>query len=135
MSCGGPHQTPCEEIMAAMLLFLDNEIADGNQLQAVKVHLQECPPCEGVIANERAGLELLQSLLNRSCCETAPEELFAKIFDQTQMLADQMIAMHNSQFIGQTQFFAEYSRTEITVDGVTQIIETSHEIRRDFPIE
>ena len=35
----------------------------------------------------------------------------------------------------QTEIITQYRRTEITIDGETQIeIETSHEIRRDFPI-
>jgi hypothetical protein len=34
----------------------------------------------------------------------------------------------------QTEIIRSYRRTEITIDGETQIeIETSHEIRRDFP--
>jgi hypothetical protein len=35
--------------------------------------------------------------------------------------------------MGQTEIITKYSRTEITIDGETQIeIETSHEIWRDF---
>ncbi len=33
-----------------------------------------------------------------------------------------------------TQFYSQYRKTEITIDGETTIeIEESHEIRRDFP--
>ncbi len=141
MSCGGPHETPCHDVMHALVLFIDNELQDSGQVQALNIHFQECPPCKGTLEQEKAALSLLQSLLGRSCQEAAPEDLKAKIFAQTEELAAQMNLLYQNQIgagqfgagqFGTSQFFSEYTRTEITVDGVTQIIETSHEIRGDF---
>jgi hypothetical protein len=70
-------------------------------------------------------------LLTRSCFETAPTELHDRIHSQLSALEAQIIAQQG--FVAQTEIFTQYSRTEITVDGETQIIETTHEIRRDFP--
>ena len=32
MSCGNPHETPCHDILHALVLFVDHEIEDQNQL-------------------------------------------------------------------------------------------------------
>ena len=141
MSCGNPHETACHDVLHAIILFIDNELEDFGQVQALNLHFQECPPCAGTLAQERSAISLLQSLLSRSCQELAPEDLKAKIVAQTEDLAAQMNVIYQNQMgpgqfnhsqFNQSQFFAEYTRTEITVDGVTQIIETSHEIRGDF---
>ncbi len=132
MSCGNPHQTSCEEILNAMFIFLDHEIEDAHQYQAFEIHFQECPPCMGTMVQERQALSLIQSLLNRSCQEVAPEELINRIHEQTQALAAEMNSMQQGSLPTETHFISGYTRTEISVDGVTQIIETSHEIRRDF---
>jgi hypothetical protein len=52
-------------------------------------------------------------------------------------VADQIRELGARELSGftQTEIITQYRRTEITVDGATQIeIETSHEIRRDFPL-
>jgi len=132
MSCGNPHETSCEEILNAMFIFLDHEIEDVHQYQAFELHFQECPPCQGTKLQEQKALSLIQSLLSRSCQEVAPEDLLNRIHEQTQALAEEMNSMHQASLPIETQVISGYTRTEISVDGVTQIIETSHEIRRDF---
>jgi hypothetical protein len=85
--------------------------------------------CESLVLFQRATLNLIQSLLTRSCCESAPSSLQEQIALRLAELANQeMITSSQSEIITQ------YRRTEITIDGQTSIeIETSHEIRRDFP--
>jgi mycothiol system anti-sigma-R factor len=134
MSCGNPHQTPCRDILHALVLFIDHEIHDQSQVHAVEIHLQECPPCAATEVQERRSISLLQALLGRSCFEPAPEELHDRILAQTQELANKMSVTFQSPASGPFQIFSEYSRTEITVDGVTQIIETTSEFRSDFPL-
>jgi mycothiol system anti-sigma-R factor len=135
VSCGNPHETPCQEVLNALFIFLDNEIEDANLHHAIEVHLQECTPCQLQKEYESQVLQLMKAMLGRSCSETAPEELVDRIFQQNEALADQMMALQQSQMGMQTQYYSEFTHTEITVDGVTQIIQTSHEIRRDFPLQ
>jgi hypothetical protein len=53
--------------------------------------------------------------------------LQSRIAKQTALLASQMFSP--------TQVITEYRRTETTINGETHIeIETTHEIRRDFPL-
>jgi mycothiol system anti-sigma-R factor len=131
--CGHDHEITCEEISNALYIYLDHEIQDPMQLQQLQIHFQDCPPCKGTMEQEKQALELLRALLHRSCNEEAPADLKQQIFAQTQSLAEQMNAILNAQ-LPETHIYSEYIRTEITVDGVTQIVETSHEIRRDFPL-
>ena len=53
-----------------------------------------------------------------------------------EQIAHELHRLQLEQLAGftQTEIIRSYRRTEITIDGETQIeIETSHEIRRDFP--
>ena len=125
-------QCNCNDVMGSMLVFIDNEIDDSAQFNAIAFHLQDCPTCREAVEFERTQLNLIRSLLTRSCFETAPTELHDRIHSQLSALEAQIIAQQG--FVAQTEIFTQYSRTEITVDGETQIIETTHEIRRDFPL-
>ena len=123
----------CNQVLNSILLFIDNEIEDSAQFNAVAFHLQECDGCRDVMELERRQLQMVQSLLNRSCCETAPAELLVRIAGQVSALAAELSQAEAIGFVGQTEIITKYSRTEITIDGETQIeIETSHEIWRDF---
>lgn len=125
-------QCNCNDVMGSMLVFIDNEIDDSAQFNAIAFHLQDCPTCRAAVEFERTQLNLIRSLLTRSCCETAPTELHDRIHTQLSALESQIIAQQG--FVAQTEIYTQYSRTEITVDGEVQIIETTHEIRRDFPL-
>ena len=123
----------CNQVLNSIVLFIDNEIEDSAQFNAVAFHLQECDGCRDVMELERRQLQMVQSLLNRSCCETAPAELLVRIAGQVSALAAELSQAEAIGFVGQTEIITKYSRTEITIDGETQIeIETSHEIWRDF---
>ncbi len=123
----------CNQVLNSIVLFIDNEIEDSAQFNAVAFHLQECDGCRDVMELERRQLQMVQSLLNRSCCETAPAELLVRIAVQVSALAAELSQAEAIGFVGQTEIITKYSRTEITIDGETQIeIETSHEIWRDF---
>ena len=61
----------------------------------------------------------------------SPHSLQEKVTDQIKELGAREMAGFT-----QTEIITQYRRTEITIDGETQIeIETSHEIRRDFPLQ
>lgn len=123
-------QVPCNDCRESLVLFIDNEIEDSATFNQIAFHLQECDGCRNQLEIERRALNLIRTLLSRSCCETAPSTLQERIAHQLHELQLQEMAGFT-----QTEIITQYRRTEITIDGETQIeIETSHEIRRDFPI-
>ena len=119
----------CQECQDSLLVFIDNEIEDSAVFNQIAFHLQECSVCRSRMELERQAMNIVRTLLTRACCETAPETLQQRVAHQIHELE----ALDLSGFT-QTEIITQYRRTEITVDGATQIeIETSHEIRRDFP--
>jgi mycothiol system anti-sigma-R factor len=44
MSCGGPHETDCREVLEEVYLYLDGEM-DATRRTLVRQHLDECSPC------------------------------------------------------------------------------------------
>ena len=120
----------CQQCQDSMLVFIDNEIEDSAIFNQIAFHLQECLSCRTQMELERQALNMIRVLLNRACCEVAPETLQERVADQIRQLS----AREPAGFT-QTEIITQYRRTEITIDGATQIeIETSHEIRRDFPL-
>lgn len=62
MSCGGPHNTDCGEVLDHLYEFLDNEMAEGDCAK-LREHFEECSPCL-----EKYGLEqAIKALIKRSC--------------------------------------------------------------------
>lgn len=121
---------PCERCQESLVLFIDNEIEDSAIFNQIAFHLQECESCRNAMELERQAINLMRALLIRSCCETAPTTLQERIAHQLHELANQQSAGFTH-----TEIITQYRRTEITIDGETQIeIETSREIRRDFPL-
>ena len=80
----------CESVIQALFLFIDNEISDMSEAQALELHLQQCPPCRTEMEHESRVINQLKNLLASSCCEEAPEELNRRIAAQTALLAAQM---------------------------------------------
>ena len=135
MSCGDHHDTPCDQVLPNIILYIDHEIFDNHQLSAVEIHFGECPPCREEMERELATLTLMRNLLTRSCIEDAPQSLHQRLLEQTQHLHGQMAAQEallNGRIVETT--YTETTYTEITIDGETQI-EISREIRREFPLE
>ena len=76
MSCGHPHDD-CASVLQHVYEYIDHEMADDD-LATVKEHLDDCTPCLAEYGLEQA----VKSLVHRSCCETAPEELRAKVLSK-----------------------------------------------------
>jgi mycothiol system anti-sigma-R factor len=135
MSCGDHHNTPCDQVLPNIILYIDHEIFDNHQLNAVEIHFGECPPCKEEMERELSVLTLMRSLLTRSCVEDAPQSLHERLIEQTQLLHQQMeaqAALLNNRIVETT--YTETTYTEITIDGETQI-EITREFRREFPLE
>ena len=88
-------QCNCNDVMGSMLVFIDNEIDDSAQFNAIAFHLQDCPTCREAVEFERTQLNLIRSLLTRSCFETAPTELHDRIHSQLGALEAQIIFFFN----------------------------------------
>lgn len=76
MSCGHPHDD-CASVLEHVYEYIDHEMA-ADDLATVKQHLDECSPCLAEYGLEQA----VKALVQRCCCETAPEELRAKVLSK-----------------------------------------------------
>ncbi len=78
MSCGGPHATPCSEVLAKVYTYIDGELEEAN-CEEIREHLDECGPCL-----EEYGLEeAVKKLVAKHCGHDAvPEDLRSKVLSQ-----------------------------------------------------
>jgi mycothiol system anti-sigma-R factor len=78
VSCGEPHETDCDQVLAEVWLFLDQE-CNQTRRDLLRQHLDECHPCLAAYGIE----EKLKELLARKCGgEHAPDTLRARLRDQ-----------------------------------------------------
>jgi mycothiol system anti-sigma-R factor len=78
MSCGNHHDTPCQEVLDAVFLYIDNEMTDGEIHEAITIHLKECGPC----FMEFSLLQRLKHRVFKSCSESAPDTLLDAVRDR-----------------------------------------------------
>jgi mycothiol system anti-sigma-R factor len=75
MSCGNPHATPCNEVLARVYSYLDGELDQGGCFE-VREHLDECGPC----LREYGLEEAVKKLVHKSCgADPVPEDLRDKV--------------------------------------------------------
>lgn len=75
MSCGKPHETPCEDVLDQVYTYLDGEL-DGHGCDKIRQHLDECGDC----LREYGLEEAIKKLVGDRCgCEPAPSGLRDKI--------------------------------------------------------
>jgi mycothiol system anti-sigma-R factor len=79
MSANNHHQSPCNEFLHAIVLYIDHEIDDSASVEALELHFQQCPPCAEKTAIEAELNHQLKALLNRSCHEAASEQLHKNV--------------------------------------------------------
>ena len=94
MSCGGPHEVDCAEVLAEVWLYLDAE--DGSQSrEKIAEHLDECGPCL-----REFGIEQEVKALVARCCggETAPSELKTRLRGK---LADLVFEQDKHEFLAE----------------------------------
>ncbi len=78
MSCGGPHEVPCAEIVGAVFAYIDDE-PTALERSLIQHHFEECPPCQ----SEAQLSALVKALVARACCEEpAPAQVRARITTQ-----------------------------------------------------
>ena len=64
MSCGQHHETPCSEVLQAVVLFLDQE-EPNIPMSALEQHLAECGPC----CDQRDEIKVVKEMIARACCD------------------------------------------------------------------
>jgi len=79
MSCGDPHKTPCVEVLGAIYLYIDHEIDSIERVEAIDVHLAECPPCHEVAEAEQR----VRELVARCCgCDETPDPVRERVLQR-----------------------------------------------------
>ncbi|TQS42285.1 mycothiol system anti-sigma-R factor [Cryptosporangium phraense] len=102
MSCGGPHEIDCAEVLAEVWMYLDAETG-STERGKIAEHLDECGPCL-----REYGIEQEVKALVARCCggEVAPDSL-------------------------RTRLITTIREAVVTEDGTTVYSETSVEVRRE----
>lgn len=117
MSCGNHHDIPCSDVLHAIVLYIDHELEDQENVNAIELHIQECPPCAAQTAQEAILNRQLKALLNRSCREEASEHLRSNVNAMIQRSSTQ-------QYV---QWSQSITYTEITTDSFTHTRVEIHE--------
>jgi mycothiol system anti-sigma-R factor len=79
------HELDCSDVVEAVYLFIDGELS-VDALDNIRSHLDECSPCLREYGIEQE----VKSLIARSCCETAPDELRAAIVSRLEIVRTEM---------------------------------------------
>lgn len=74
---------PCSEKLGEIYEYLDGALS-CDDLQKMDEHLKHCEHC----SNEYDLECVIRSVVKRSCCEPAPEELKQKIWDKISVLRE-----------------------------------------------
>jgi len=82
MSCGKPHEVPCDEVLDRVYSYLDGELEPPTYAK-IREHLDECGPCL-----QEFGLdEIVKQLVHKHCGhERVPLELRAKVMIRIQQV-------------------------------------------------
>lgn len=62
MSCGEPHETPCDVVLEQVWTYLDGEMTEAGCV-SIREHLDECSPCLRKFGIEQE----VKALVARSC--------------------------------------------------------------------
>jgi mycothiol system anti-sigma-R factor len=108
VSCGDEHETNCDEVLAEVWLFLDQE-CNRNRRELLRQHLDECHPCLAQYGLE----EKLKRLLARKCGgEQAPTELRSRLRDQIRLAVLEQAAVTVEHGPGGTSVEVRSTRIE-----------------------
>jgi len=81
----GEHDVDCGDVIEAVYLYLDGEL-DGESLDHIRQHLDECSPCLREYGIERE----VKVLIARSCAESAPQALRNSVVNQIRIVQTEM---------------------------------------------
>jgi anti-sigma factor (TIGR02949 family) len=92
MSCGGPHDTDCSEVLDHLYEILDSEMPAAD-LDKFQQHFEECAPCL-----EKYGLEQAVKKLVKRCCghDDVPTGLRDKVMGRIDLIrSGQIVPEHD----------------------------------------
>ena len=101
------HEIPCADVLNSIVIFVDGDIAAEPRGEAFAAHMTMCSNCQAELAHEQAMRTLLQDVLRRTCCESAPQDLHDQIHLQLQA---QMMGQFASEVV------TEFKMTEISIE-------------------
>lgn len=110
------YATSCVEVLNALVALIDGEIEETIQIQSIQTHVQECTPCRTEIDHERKVQELLQNLLTRSCCESAPQDLHDSIAAITHPVTSIITEFSMTEVSIEIDEFGQVEHREITIE-------------------
>lgn len=105
MSCTCGCNTPCVDVLDSVILVLEGEVLENAQHQAFDNHLAICAPCQLELEHELRTHKLLQDVLQRSCVETAPQQLHENLH-----------RLFSTQTAGVSEVITEFRMTEISIE-------------------
>lgn len=105
MNRGDGDLTPCMEVLGSLLGIIDGEGFEPLQQEAYDLHLVQCSPCQAELSHESSMRLLLQDVLRRICCESAPSELHEALSQQIR-----------AQMYGVSEVVTEFRMTEISIE-------------------
>lgn len=73
-----PHST-CHEVLTSLSIYLDHELDQPQQVEAISLHLKECVPCQQQSLVEQ---RLHQMLAQSFAKEPAPAELRQRVMQR-----------------------------------------------------
>jgi len=74
MSCGNPHELPCDEAQLEATAWIDEEYSLV-EVARLEQHFRECPDC---VAESNLA-KAIKGLVNRSCHDKAPDDLRQRV--------------------------------------------------------
>ena len=80
-----PDEVDCGDVIEAVYLYLDGEL-EGESLDHIRQHLDECSPCLREYGIERE----VKVLIARCCGEVAPPSLRLSVVDRIRVVRAEM---------------------------------------------
>jgi anti-sigma factor (TIGR02949 family) len=103
----------CQDVAPVLYLYIDHEIENPAQTQAIEFHFENCPPCLSQYEVELAHVAQIKNILTSACHEQAPEGL-------REAISAQLTAMVAGNIVAQTYFSSVQITHTTHSDGVVE---------------
>ena len=122
-------EMPCDQVKQALPLLADGaQFFEANNIDPITIdrHIEHCPSCRVEVEAEKLAHQLMRSLLQRSCCEKAPESLIDSIHAQLQQAMFQQSApqivteFRMSQVSIEIDEFGQVTQREIHIESTQE---------------
>ena len=104
MSLFGAERIGCPEVLASIVLIIEDAIEQVERPDDVRNHINLCPNCSRQLEHEQLTHTFLVDALRRACVEKAPESLYESI--QSQLMGA----------VSATEVVTTFSMTEISIE-------------------